>query len=526
MVLGQLLVSIVVNGQKIEFSKKLLSPDRSKDDWFGDVVTSSDKYLAISATRETDDANGGNSIGNAGAVYIYEKDGAEWKFVQKIVQFDRGSVYFGSDLDFYGDWLFVGVPFSHTDTFGLNPMSNAGSVYVFKRNSSGVWVEMQKLIAPERQSDGLYGRSVAVHGEYAVVGMPQYNQVDSNVNWVGTAYVFKLQSTGKWRFYQKLNFPSRLSASQFGYSVDIYDNTVLVGASWDKLDTNSNKSINAAGAAYFYSLNDSDDWVYRQKVVSEYRSQSCFFGRTVVLDKDRAIISSWKEDMRNTGGFPMGDAGSAYLYKRGPHGYWKRTQIITPDDRAAGDLFSMSVSLDSGIAVISAPYEDASLGSNYFQAGSVYIYEENNKGVYELYQKVISNRPAKNVLFGWAVTNQHKEVFIGASGETHNAENKDSIYYAGACFAYNPSISTDIANMHQQAKFSLYPNPFSGSFWISPNEPVNYEVRILDPMGRVIQHQIYSGSWPIQGRVEGPAGLYIIQINDGNGWVGTTLVKE
>ena len=72
--------------------------------------------------------------------------------------------FFGHSLAVDGDTAVIGAP---QDT------EDPGLVYVFTRNSSGAWSQQGKLTTTEGSDYSFFGRSVAVHGDTAVVGAPK-----------------------------------------------------------------------------------------------------------------------------------------------------------------------------------------------------------------------------------------------------------------------------------------------------------------------------------------------------------------
>ena len=55
-------------------TQKIEASDNAAHDYFGSSVSIYDSYLAISAEWQDTDNNGLDTLNNAGAVYIYEKD--------------------------------------------------------------------------------------------------------------------------------------------------------------------------------------------------------------------------------------------------------------------------------------------------------------------------------------------------------------------------------------------------------------------------------------------------------------------
>ena len=105
-------------------------------------------------------------------------------------------------------------------------MSDQGSAYVFVR-SGGVWTQQQKLVAPDGAARDDFGFSVAISGETVVVGASRDDGAACENQ--GAAYVF-VRSGGVWTLQQKLVAPDAVAGDGFGFSVAISGETVVVGA--------------------------------------------------------------------------------------------------------------------------------------------------------------------------------------------------------------------------------------------------------------------------------------------------------
>ena len=91
--------------------------------------------------------------------------------------------YFGIDVAMGDNYAVVGGP--QTDN-GVT--LNAGAVYVYKKAAAGGWVQVAKLFPSDPQSGSYFGASVAMAGNYIVVGAPLFN-VGANTG-AGKIYVF------------------------------------------------------------------------------------------------------------------------------------------------------------------------------------------------------------------------------------------------------------------------------------------------------------------------------------------------
>ena len=177
--------------------------------------------------------------------------------------------------------------------------SQSGSAYVFTK-VSGVWSQKAKLIASDGAADDQFGISVAVNGDTVVVGA---RQDDDNGNQSGSAYVFTKPSSG----WSNSNETAKLTASdgaandEFGISVAVEGDTAVIGARQD--DTSN-------GSAYVFTT-VSGVWSQKAKLTASDGAADDEFGISVAVDGDTVVVGAYKHNVgEGTGG---ANAGAAYL---------------------------------------------------------------------------------------------------------------------------------------------------------------------------------------------------------------------
>ena len=227
--------------------QKIVASDRAANDRFGDEAVAIDgNTIAIGAFRESEDASGGNTLGNAGAVYIYERDGAgDWHEIQKVVASDREpGDWFGKSVALKGDLLIIGA--EREDN-----LSGAG--YVFERDTNGNWNEIQKLTAEIRNPEDRFGNAISMDSNHAIIGA--YDQ-SVPFGHAGTAYVFEKGTNGVWTQVQQLIASDRGAGDSFGFGVAIDQGFAIVGAFEEDEDPTGANSMISAGAAYIFDANE------------------------------------------------------------------------------------------------------------------------------------------------------------------------------------------------------------------------------------------------------------------------------
>ena len=111
--------------------------------------------------------------------------------------------------------------------------------------SGGTWTQQAKLTASDAAADDLFGISVAVAGDTAVVGA-YFDDTPAGTD-AGSAYVF-VRSGGTWTQQAKLTASDAAASDQFGVSVAVAGDTAVVGAYVD--DTPAGDD---AGSAYVFA---------------------------------------------------------------------------------------------------------------------------------------------------------------------------------------------------------------------------------------------------------------------------------
>ncbi len=190
----------------------------------GGAIASSGNTLIIGA--ELDGAS-------CGAVLVYEWINNEWHQVAKLLPQDRigGGQGFGKSvaIDESATRLIIGAP--DDDSRG----TEAGAVYIFEK-VDGYWTQKTKLFAPTPAPDSgttlehaRFGESVGISGNVAVVGAPGDDADNMNAAH-DSAYIFERSATGAWIAKgAPLSVPND-SLDDFGRSVAISGNRLVVGA--------------------------------------------------------------------------------------------------------------------------------------------------------------------------------------------------------------------------------------------------------------------------------------------------------
>ena len=225
------------SGINWNFASKYFPNDPKEDQKFGKAVSVHFSKAVI--TAPDDNENGEFS----GAAYVFENiPTIGWTQTKKLIASDGApDDQFGESASIHSNLITIGAHLTS------DKGSNSGAAYIFEYENND-WVETKKILASDGESGNEFGKSVAVANGKVVVG----SILDSdNGSASGSAYLFEKNDSGEWQEVEKLLPNDGSSASLFGFSVAIYGYDIIIGA---VTDTNENGSN--AGIAYVFQLFD------------------------------------------------------------------------------------------------------------------------------------------------------------------------------------------------------------------------------------------------------------------------------
>jgi hypothetical protein len=318
--------------------------DGAAGDQFGYSVAISGDYAIVGAHN---DDIGSNQ--NQGSAYIFVQSGNSWNQQTKITASDgAASDKFGYSVAISGDYAIVGT---YTKTIGSNIYQ--GAAYVFARSGNS-WNQQTQLIASDGAANDAFGSSVAISGDYAIVGAD--NKIISSSTVQGVAYIFS-RSGNSW------SQQARLTASDgtgyyFGTSVAISGDYAIVGSSGETIGSNTGQ-----GAAYLFVL-EGGIWSQQTKIIASDGTVNDEFGTSVAILGDYAIVGSPSKTIgSNT------RQGAAYVFSRIGTS-WNQQAILTASDGNVYDQFGVSLSVSGRYAIVGAL---KTIGSNTRQ-GAAYVF--------------------------------------------------------------------------------------------------------------------------------------------------------
>ena len=309
-------------------------------------LTEGDQFgfsVALSGDLALVGAWGGDDDGSAsGAAYVLDRS-ADWREVSKLTASDgTRSDVFGYSVSISGNLAIVGARLDDE----MGPAS--GSAYLF--DGSNGWSQVAKLMAADAAANDHFGSSVAINGDLAIVGAPGDRDYGPDS---GSAYLF--DGSNGWSQVAKLTASDGTAVDQFGYALAMSGDLAIIGAPLDDDDGPD------SGSAYVFD--GSAGWSQVAKLTPSDGTALDQFGYSAAISGDLAVVGAWGDDDSGS------TSGSAYVFD-GSAG-WSQVAKLTALDGAAGDQFGHSVAISGDLVVIGAQLDDDS-GSD---SGSAYVFD-------------------------------------------------------------------------------------------------------------------------------------------------------
>ena len=324
---------------------------------------------------------------NRGAAYIYFKQNGTWTQQAKLTASDAAiDDIFGYSVAINGDWAVVGAPYD--DILSGPPIiinhTDRGSIYIFQRNGT-TWTQTAKLTSTTVASQINYGISVAMDGDRLIVGA--YIDNDN-----GAAYIYQ-RSGNLWALQQRIFATDGAFADRFGGSVDIHGNYAIVGAV--NADNSGNSSV---GAAYIF-FNNGITWSMQQKVGGSDLTDN--YGIAVAITDTLALVGS-----SNTQVNSLGQHGIVVAYRRNTT-TWSNIGTLDVPDGIATAAIGSSIAIDGELAIVGAPNGFGTFAGQ----GTCYVYQYIDRDW--RYQHKINESQGMAGAFGFSVATDGLHIIIG-----------------------------------------------------------------------------------------------------------------
>jgi hypothetical protein len=520
--------------QEFEQLVKITANERGSSDHFGYASCIDGNWAIVGSHWEDEDENDMSTLDNAGAAYVYSQSpSGVWIQSQKLVSSDRSaSDYFGWSVAISGNYAIIGAYWDDEDAAGSNTMDASGAAYIFEMNADSVWVEVQKITASDRWYGAWFGYEVRIDNDRALVGAHREDKDTSGGNELtdsGAAYIFERGVNGVWSEVGKLVASDRQAEDWFGQHLAISGDVALVGASEEDEDENGGNNMNSSGSVYVFERDEGGSWNQTQKLVASNRAAFDQFGWGLAVSGDQALISAPAEDDDADGLNSLSSSGSLFVFERQAGGMWLEIQKLVAFDRSAFANFGWAVAVSEDMAVVSAINEAFDLnGENEMQAaGAGYILNRDEGGVWSVEQKIVPNVRGALDYFASGVGISGNWVVASAYWEDEDSADLNYIENAGSAYLFSSGDNPTRINTSAPFEFSVGPNPTSGKLNILlPEIAGKYSVQLLTLSGDKVWSGTCSGILSTTLNITGPAGVYLLEVSSPQGFmVMTRIVK-
>ncbi|MFC1732417.1 T9SS type A sorting domain-containing protein [candidate division KSB1 bacterium] len=482
--------------QPVNEIKKLLASDGAANDHFGYAVSISGDNAIVGAYNDDDYGI------ESGSAYVFYKDmggSGNWGQVAKLTAADaEAGDLFGISVSISGDYAVVG---SMEDYNG----NEAGAVYLFNKDQGGAnnWGQIAKIVATDGSAGDRFGISVSIDDDLIIVGA--FLDDDNGTN-SGSAYLFyKNQGgPGNWGQLIKLTATDGAADDRFGNNVSISDDYAVVGACYD--DDNGSES----GSAYVFYKDQggSSNWGQVKKIIASDATAGDCFGISGSIYDDHILIGAMNAD-------PNGNnSGAVYLFGKdqGGSGNWGQIAKLIASDGAQGDRFGYAVDISLEFAIVGALNDDDK-GS---ESGSAYIFNKDQGGSnnWGQVEKIVASDAVSGELFGAAVGISSEYILVGANSDDDNGSESGSAYVfmmsGTGIESYTAMVTT------------IFPNPTHGKVYFDLQQIEPDKITVKDITGKTLIESSEIQQNLILDLTFADPGIYLIFIQT----VKKTIVKK
>lgn len=172
----------------------------------------------------------------------------------------------------------------------------------FAAPSTIPYLEMEKLVAADGESQDEFGRRIAIEGDIAVISAHGVRTGPINHD-RGAVYVYARKGL-KWVIEQRLIASDGENFEAFGLGgVTVEGNTIVVGTYLDNIGTNSRQ-----GSVYIFEKMNSV-WTEKQKLIASDGGPDDWFGYSISTSENALIIGAPNDDIG-----AVINQGSAYIF--------------------------------------------------------------------------------------------------------------------------------------------------------------------------------------------------------------------
>ena len=359
----------------------------SANDRFGYAVAVSDNYALVGAYGE---GLGGDT--NFGTAYVISTStGSLTTTLTKPTNIIIDDNKFGTSIDMSPNYTIVGAPWTSTN------LVIPGRAYIYSNQTQQLlWTLDNPLSANDR-----FGQAVALTDTYTIIGAPGADDAGGTAS--GKAYIY---NTATGALLYTLDNPNAFSTSlndNFGYSVDISDNYIIVGAYLEDTTTTQVSS----GKAYIYdTATGALLWTLNNPNAFSTATND-YFSYSVAISDNYAIVGAYLEDETTT----LVSSGKVYIFSPATGALLWTLNNPNAYSTSTNDYFGYSVAISDYFAAVGAYLEEPDTN---IESGAVYIFDlRSQELLYTLTDPNIYDSSSFDN-FGYSVAISNNCVIVGA----------------------------------------------------------------------------------------------------------------
>lgn len=281
------------------------------------------------------------------------------KDLSLVYTLDNPNPFGTSDTDLFGNKIGISDTHAIVGTYleDEGVTTSSGKAYIYNLATGALVHTLDNPNPFDTTQSDYFGISVDIDGNYAVVGA--YLEDEATGTASGKAYIFNV-TTGA--LVYTLDNPNTFYTAQddfFGRAVAISGDRAIVSATGE--DT---AIFNNTGKVYIFDVTTGT----RVRTITNPGSTTNSFGLEVDISGNRAIVSGDRQTDADGGTL----SGQAYIFNITSGDLLQTLDNPNPFSTGAGDQFGAAVAITSNYAVVGAPGEDESDGTD---SGKAYIFK-------------------------------------------------------------------------------------------------------------------------------------------------------
>lgn len=407
---------------------KLTSTKRQENENFGWKCKIYDKYCFV-ATPQTNIKIKDKILQEVGSVTIFKHQNNQWKFHQKIFNDNFNAFdFFGGDIDISGNYLAIGAD-GDEDTLEVSASVRNGSVSIYKLNTKGIWEFNQKLKLNPNQRNFHYGKNLSLKNN--IIAINAINEPYNLINSSGSVYIYIRDSTNRWGQVQKITPPEK-NLKRFGKVIAMNDSFLIITA--DLLDKIFIYKLQKNNLFKYLTIIEGQSTIYEKfgssLLLLNNKLFICAEGdynhNDGLPDNDKTVICNREKKLLGS--------GAVYVYDIVNDSYIFKQKLVAKDNKA--DLhFGNAISGNDSLIIIGAfgdKFQNKAIKDNEY-VGATYLFKFKNN-TWEQIHKIVSPKRATWDKFGFSVDIYNKTFIIGSRFDKEDEYEENPIHAAGSVY--------------------------------------------------------------------------------------------